>query len=319
MTPQISVLLLTYNHEKYISQAINSVLNQITNFGYEILIGDDCSTDKTSEIVEEFAEKNQAKIKLIRSKENVGSIQNEKRLFEAAKGKYIAFLEGDDFWTDPYKLQKQFDFLESNPEYGLVHGDVNHYNEKENKTYFSYNRSNGIKISDGMIFEKIIIPSHIIKTMTTCFRRDLVERFFDYNVAIERSWALTDLPLWIDISKHSKVKYFDEVLATYRLRLESASRSSELIKQFKFQESVFDVFDHYTQKYHCSKEIVKAIDKYKFAKSLRYSLILNNIEIIKKYFIKSGNISLKKKLVKIILCNKCFFSITSATYRFHKS
>jgi len=214
MKPLVSVLLLTYNHRQYITEAIESVLMQKTNFLFELLIGDDCSTDGTCEIVNKYLIQYPDVIKVIRSENNVGAILNEKRLMESAQGKYVAFLEGDDYWTNKCKLQKQCDFLENNPDVGLVHGDVNHYIEADGKMIVAYNKINNIKIPNGQIFNELIIPSHIIKTMTVCFRKEIILKHFDYDIPIKRDWQLTDLPLWLDISYHSKIYYFDEVFAT---------------------------------------------------------------------------------------------------------
>ena len=106
----VSIVSLTYNHEKYIKQALESFLNQKTNFEYEIIIHDDASTDKTPQIVRKYQNKYRKLIKPILQKENLKSKGNgivSRIAFSAAHGKYIALCEGDDYWTDPYKLQKQ--------------------------------------------------------------------------------------------------------------------------------------------------------------------------------------------------------------------
>lgn len=112
----VSINCATYNHEEYIAEALEGFLMQKTDFNYEILIGEDCSTDKTRKIVEEYIEQYPDKIKMITSENNVGERINFIRLLENSKGKYIAVCEGDDFWIDPYKLQKQVDYMEGNPE-----------------------------------------------------------------------------------------------------------------------------------------------------------------------------------------------------------
>uniref|UniRef100_A0A7V3E6Q4 Glycosyltransferase n=1 Tax=Ignavibacterium album TaxID=591197 RepID=A0A7V3E6Q4_9BACT len=119
METLVSVCMITYNHEKYIAQAIDSVLMQRTNFDFEIVIGEDCSTDRTREIVLEYKAKYPDKIKLLLQEKNVGMMQNFIDTFNACKGKYIALLEGDDYWTDQYKLKKQVDILEAHPEYSM--------------------------------------------------------------------------------------------------------------------------------------------------------------------------------------------------------
>jgi len=122
--PFVSICCLAYNHEPYIRDCLDGFMIQQTNFDFEVLIHDDASTDKTAEIIREYEKKYPDIIKPIYQTEN----QYSKRVgitrvfqFPRARGKYIAMCEGDDYWTDPLKLQKQVDFLESNPDYGLVH------------------------------------------------------------------------------------------------------------------------------------------------------------------------------------------------------
>ena len=109
--PLLSVCLITYNHNKYIREAIESILMQKVNFTWELIIADDFSTDGTREIVLEYKEKYPDFIKLILQEKNVGATRNWIDLIIAPKSKYIAYFEGDDYWTNPYKLQKQRDFI----------------------------------------------------------------------------------------------------------------------------------------------------------------------------------------------------------------
>lgn len=102
----VSVFMMTYNHENYIAQALDSILMQKINFGYEIIVGEDCSTDRTREIILSYAQRKPDLFKLILHDHNVGAKANQNAVLNACKGKYIAPCEGDDYWTDPYKLQK---------------------------------------------------------------------------------------------------------------------------------------------------------------------------------------------------------------------
>ena len=113
--PLVAVYMITYNHENYIAQAIDSVLTQKTTFPIKIFIGEDCSTDRTAAICLKYKEKNPGKIEVTFNKQNIGPKNNAKQIFQAcfvSGAKYIAMLEGDDYWTDPNKLQLQADFLE---------------------------------------------------------------------------------------------------------------------------------------------------------------------------------------------------------------
>ncbi|MDF1549683.1 MAG: glycosyltransferase, partial [Bacteroidales bacterium] len=122
---KLSVCMITYNHEKYIGQAIEGVLMQKTNFDIELLIGEDFSNDNTRNICMGYKNKYPDKIKLLLREKNIGMMRNFIQTLNTCKGKYIALCDGDDYWTDPLKLQKQVDFLEANPEYALCYHRVN--------------------------------------------------------------------------------------------------------------------------------------------------------------------------------------------------
>ena len=130
--PIVTILMPAYNHERYISQAIESVLAQKTNYPYELLIHDDCSTDSTLTIAQNYATKFSDKIKIFTEEENQGLLKSYKRLIEQSNGKYLAILESDDYWLDENKLQIQIDFLESNSDYGIVAGDIISIDENGN-------------------------------------------------------------------------------------------------------------------------------------------------------------------------------------------
>lgn len=120
--PMVSVALVTYKHEAYIREALDSILMQQVDFSYEIVAGDDCSPDGTQGILREYAGRYPDRFTLLLREKNLGATANSYDIKCHCKGRYIAQLEGDDFWTDPLKLQKQVDFLESHPEYiGTAH------------------------------------------------------------------------------------------------------------------------------------------------------------------------------------------------------
>jgi glycosyltransferase involved in cell wall biosynthesis len=135
---------------------------QQVNFPIEFIIAEDCSTDGTLAICKEYAEKYPDLIKLITSENNVGAIANERRAMKEAKGQYIAFCEGDDYWTDPLKLQKQVDFLEEYPEYSVTFHRCKHYNVvddtiKDDQCGFLFqNNEEGVDVTVEMFFEKWI-------------------------------------------------------------------------------------------------------------------------------------------------------------------
>ena len=113
--PKVSVLMITYNHEKLIAQAIDSVLMQKTEFPFELVIGEDCSTDGTRAVVLEYSRKYPGIIRAHLRERNLGALENGRDVFRASRGKYLAVLEGDDYWTSPEKLQVRADLLDKHP------------------------------------------------------------------------------------------------------------------------------------------------------------------------------------------------------------
>ena len=122
--PTLSICLIAYNHKEFINKAIDGILMQETNFDWNLIVADDFSTDGTRDILLDYKNKFPTKIELILQEKNVGAAQNWIDLMKAPRSKYIAYLEGDDYWTDPLKLQKQVDFLEANPEYAMTFHNI---------------------------------------------------------------------------------------------------------------------------------------------------------------------------------------------------
>jgi glycosyltransferase involved in cell wall biosynthesis len=171
--------MVTYNHEQYIKAAIDSVLMQKTNFDFHLFIGDDCSTDNTRQIINYYAIKYPDKITLYTYKHNIGATQNGQIIYKAcfdSGAKYIAVLEGDDYWTDPNKLQKQVDLLEANKDKSLVCTQYAILNEKSTKTvpyepiadwFNEYPNAPYILTKDNFL------NPYFLKTCTVLFRRDV--------------------------------------------------------------------------------------------------------------------------------------------------
>ncbi len=184
MTPLLSIVTITYNHEPYIAKTIEGVLMQQVNFPIEYIIAEDCSTDDTRKICEEYVAKYPDLINLLPSEHNLGAKENEYRAMKIAKGKYIAFCEGDDYWTDPLKLQKQVDFLESHPDYSVTFHRCRHYNVvnkqwQEDNCAAALNGNDGVDISMDMYFGK-----WITQPLTMVYRVAL----FDLDVALQYTY-----------------------------------------------------------------------------------------------------------------------------------
>lgn len=223
----VSIFLLTYNQEKFIAQTIESIVNQKTNFNYQLVIGEDFSPDTTRKICERYAGLYPDRIKLLPNLgKNIGLIKNYMRTIQECDGKYIAICDGDDYWIDQYKLQKQVDFLESKPECAIVYTNyIKLFPEgttKENAISRKNERSN---------FEDLI-DNNFIPSVTAVFKNKLREA--DIPKWIEK-YPYGDWPTYLwTIRDGGQIGYIDEETAMYRMNIGTSASlinmSSELLK-----------------------------------------------------------------------------------------
>ncbi len=271
--PVVSVNMITYNHESYIAQAIEGVLQQETSFPFELVIGEDCSTDGTREIVFDYQKKYPDIIRIITSDQNVGMRKNGLRTTRACRWKYIAFCEGDDYWHHPLKLQKQVDFLEANPDYGMVHSDYDNLINKTGQIIKSVHQYYNIRIPTDNLCEELLI-NNFIGTLTVCARTKLIKQVDIGNSGSQEGRLIGDRPLWMEISRHSKIGYIDESLAVYRTLEESASNSSNRRKRLDFLKSSYNIRFHFIEKYGCSEKTRNIVLRKYHKMILRYSFLL---------------------------------------------
>ena len=297
--PLVSVKMITCNHEPYIAQAIEGVLMQDTDFTIELIIGEDCSTDRTFEIVLNYQKKHPEMIRIITSKKNVGIKKNSRRVGKACRGKYIALCEGDDYWTDPSKLKKQVDFLEANPEYGLVHSDFDKYYESRKVFEKAFNKNNTIKIPEGNIFNNLLGNKWIIHTQTSMFRNNLNKKYLKFyadNKNETKKWRYEDIALFLYFANFSKIKYLDESTAVYRILEESACNTKSEKKRIENDVALQKLKLFYAQNFHASENIIHDLYVRLNQALLKKAFIFDNFILAKKAFcclIKNGKIRIK--------------------------
>jgi glycosyltransferase involved in cell wall biosynthesis len=255
-TPLVSVHMITYNHEPYIRKAIECVLSQKTHFPFELVIGEDCSTDGTREIVFDYARRFPDIIRVIASDQNAGMKNNFVRTNHACRGKYIAYCEGDDHWHHPEKLQRQADFLESHSEYGLVYSDHDRYFEKTGQTIQRfYHTTNHIPPDPVNVFQGWGNGFNIL-TCTVLVRKIFLERALSDPYLYEGTFYIGGLDIvFSEIALFSRVHYMDESLSTYTVRIESASNMRDQIRKLRFSISVCDGYLYIASKYKQDGEV----------------------------------------------------------------
>lgn len=207
-SPLLSILCITYNHARYIANAIDSFLAQKTNFSVEIVLADDCSTDETLDIVEGFRARAGDKLHVLTSPINQGITRNFRRALSACRGKYVAICEGDDYWRGSTKLQTQVDYLEQHPDCVLTFHNaiiVDDAGEHDTPQLPSQLRCDASASQ--------LIATRPISTLTTCFRNVLGT----LPPELDQAPAL-DLCLWSLLGQHGSGKYLAEIEpAAYRM------------------------------------------------------------------------------------------------------
>ncbi len=208
--PLVSISCITYNHAGFIEKALEGFLMQETNFAFEVLIHDDASTDGTEDIIRRFQKAHPNIIKPLYEETNQwlkGRKGSATFNFPRARGKYIALCEGDDYWTDPFKLQKQVDFLEENKSFVGTFHEVQL--KRENKGEFDGTYSN---LSNDVFSTEDFFGRHIVATCSLVFRR-----FDDLDLTIPEGVASGDKWMLFLLSLRGDFKFFPDVMGIYRL------------------------------------------------------------------------------------------------------
>ena len=224
-TPKVSICCITYNHENFIKDTIEGFLSQKTDFPFEIIIHDDCSTDNTRKVIDHYHNSNPDKIRIIYQKENIKS--KGKAIFpitfESAKGKYIALCEGDDYWTDPNKLQKQVNFLEENSDYIVCYHNATIIDESGE--LLSNSKLPNHLQRDFSSFE--LIKGVMLLPLTMCFRNVIKEVPWEYNQVLNGDKFLISL-----LGNYGKGKYLGDIIpSVYRKHSNSIWSSLDDFRQ----------------------------------------------------------------------------------------
>jgi glycosyltransferase involved in cell wall biosynthesis len=227
--PMVSVRVVTYNHEQYITRCIEGILMQKTNFPFEVIIGEDFSTDKTREIVCSYRNQYPDKIKVLLSAQNLGPAHNSLQVFRACQGRYHAMCEGDDYWIDPLKLQKQVDLLEANPGLSLCFHNVFAVNEKSAVTRLFYESP----LKETLNFDDVCQIS--TPTASVMARSEILATLPEWRMKVWCSDAV--FRLWC--AHHGKLGYINEIMAVYRVHEHSLTASGATQREKYFSQEMF--------------------------------------------------------------------------------
>lgn len=270
--------MLAYNQEDYIAQAIEGVVNQKTKFNFELLIGEDASTDNTLKICKSYRAKYPEKIRIVENFENLGLGANYLKTSNELKGEYIAICDGDDFWIDDYKLQKQADFLDANRIFDIVFGKCRRLYPDGTISNSDVSGSNVVKNGD---FSNLIMQN-FIPSVTVLFRNNMINNSLPSWI---RNLPYGDWPTYLwTIKEGGKIYFMDEVFAVYRVEIgESFKLNKKLSNSFKVELKILNFLNNDKQYKHWKKFIRKSIRNKNKSLMLAYNREGDYIKAFKIY------------------------------------
>lgn len=281
--PLVSILLITYCQEKYIAQALDSVLMQRCGFEYEIVIGEDASPDATLSVCESYRERYPERIRICPSQANSGLVRNYYRVFEACRGKYIVDLAGDDFWSDPERLQKQVDILEKYPQLSFVYGACENYLEAEAVYEKDRNYPQSFVFSPDDFGPKTAARwlrgeyRPVLVTSTACFRRSMLQKHYESKpeLFLNPDYRAADVAVAAALLTEGPAYYMPDTMFVYRVLPESVSHSQDKAKWYDYAVRIFRQLIDWTVYLGVSSEM-KDYCLAKYADYLHYAYLTRN-------------------------------------------
>ena len=295
----VDVIVPTYNQERYIGATIESIVTQKTNFPFRLFIGDDCSKDNTRAIISEYAAKYPHIVFPIFHPRNLGAVGNGYVLLSSLRSKYAAVCDGDDYWTDPYKLQKQVDFLEANPEFTMCFTDVEIIDElgSDIEHLIPENIFPKLTKDDFTIEDFVMADKNIVPTPTMMFRNVLPQPIPEFYKTILSG----DLFMQLMVTDKGKAKHLPIKTAIYRNHGTSITKSKEsiakgeeaLIRLYHYMDSYLGLRHHalFNKKLH---EMAKVNLVFGAKNKKGFSRITHYFQVMPDYVKTSEKINLKE-------------------------
>lgn len=289
--PIISILCVAFNHEDFIAQALESFLCQLADFPIEIVVHDDASTDKTSEIIKSYEANYPHRIKYIRQQTNRYS--RGEKIFDLAlsyaTGEFVALCEGDDFWNDPHKIQLQVEYMLANPRCGAVFGDADIFYQNSGITIRAHDFSRNFMPPVGDV-RKSLLRGNPYKSCTVMLSKEAASGYAVHATKLHSK--MEDYVLWLHVATRFDIGYIPVVLATYRILQSSASHSSGTSGKIRFEKSAYKVAIYF------NKLMGNLLNKKSIKANYSYSLF--------SFFVSTGRLG---GSISYIQCSLEFWSL----------
>lgn len=290
-TPLVAIRCIAYNQASYIRQTLDGFVMQRTDFSFVAIVHDDASTDGTADIICEYASKYPNIIYPIIETENqyskpgnpLGQIMS--KALNATGAKYVAYCEGDDYWIDPFKLQKQIDFLEENPDYSLVCTKCDKFIQKSGKILNNIDWG-----KNGVITFNDLVVSNQIATLTVVLRTNVLNKYIKF-IGNAPTWSFGDYPIWLYAATLGNIMKLPDSTAVYRVLEKSASHLTDDKSKISWAYSSFSMFDYFDKKFKIPKSLRREAIFYKCHKYGSLAIVNNDIYLtnrIKNFYLENN-------------------------------
>ena len=226
--PFVSVVIPSFNRESKVGETIDSIMNQKCKFDFEIIIGDDCSTDNAREVLQQYQEKYPQNIVLLFHDENIGLGANWATCVLQCRGKYIGNCDNDDYWHNPDKLQLQVDFMEANPKFGVIHTDYRKHNRVTGK--ITKEKATNSIIKNEPLQNSVMNGNFRCCNATVMYRKSVLEQYINLDDYIKYQFTLQDWNTWMILSNFTEFYCMPISTATFGVETESITRPNSFEK-----------------------------------------------------------------------------------------
>ena len=312
----VSVVVITYNQEEYIARALDSILMQKCSIPFEIIIGEDCSTDRTGEICARYAEQYPDKITLFRHSPNKGLLNNYFDCILACKGKYVADCAGDDFWVDEHKIEKLYTLMEQHPDVTMAHTGYAVYNENTGvaSTPLGYQSEAYIKDGKSML-QDIICPKVPMMIQSTMFRMKPLLEGYEEDTALFRNKNLPceDMPIFAALASRGKIAYIPDTTQYYSVGHDSLSNNINETKQFHFVKRMTWLTNYLAGKYNIGSKALDECQKIKAFALIMHVFRTHKPELLPEFdsIIRDLDIKIdgKTRIARFLLRNSAIWNL----------
>lgn len=243
----LSVHLITYNNEKHIAETLKSILKQNVDFSYEIVIGDDCSTDRTLDIINTYVLAQPEIFNVQKNKKQLGILENFKATLDRCLGNYIFDIAGDDLLKHDDALQKMVNVLKNDSSLGFVYSGFDRLDDQNNKITSFINKSI-VYVSKDTFIKEVLLGK--VNPISLCYKKAHLYKYVDFDTYLRMGLIVEDYPIFVDLIMHTNFAIIKESLHVYRVHNNSFTHQKSFKNHFFFKSEMKKVFAYFSKKYN---------------------------------------------------------------------